>query len=139
MLVAKVKVQENKFTWTDGRLPGGRQSRLWLITSKGVIHTFKGKSIPEVCSVQGTNYVPNGKWSATTYTVRVGTSVPVDPTNPLHGGTWSHLGSWEEALEALSKDIGVQCDMTSFKEAMAKDWPNTTERWNAATQEAPLL
>lgn len=137
-LVAIIPVVENKFTWTDGRLHGGRDSRCWIVTKDGVVHSFRGKPIPTVCSVVGSSYVPNGKWSATTYTVRVGTAVPINPTNPMHGGTWSHLGSWEEGRKALSEDLGINCTMASFQEAMRVDWPNTSARWDAAEKEAPL-
>lgn len=64
--------------WSDKI--GSRDRRAWLLIVKSdVVIPFTGVSIPGSVAVVGTSYVKNGKWSHTTFRLKLADGVRVIP------------------------------------------------------------
>lgn len=106
----------------NGLQSGGRKPHLILIKNNDV-WIFSGKSIPDVCTVIGGTYKPNGKWSSITYTVQLMDGVKsYEIISPLHGIWGEKYLSWGEVCEYFSLSV------EKAKELVHKIYPKTAER-----------
>lgn len=92
----------NNITYCDELLPRSRRPWLYFLRGGQLPVRFEGKSIPGVCAVISERFKKNGKWSGTTYSIRV-----ADGVRPLPGAA-----GWETFtfLEGLAKATGKPCD-----------------------------
>jgi hypothetical protein len=137
---SRIEVKDGRFEYTSKLHPGNRRPVLWLYRPKTqTVHVFGGTSSPGVWDVVGEpRDTRNGKWSATIYTIQVGSAVPVCFLAPLHGTVWGSCATWEEGREAVEKLVGGPIDPGSFKAAALQNFRPAAERWDAASQ-APTL
>jgi len=64
------EAEMENITWSDGIGSRGRNPFLLFVRGDEVI-VFRGQDIPGVVVVKGTDYTKNGKWSHTTYRLRL--------------------------------------------------------------------
>lgn len=70
--VEAVAPPEREVTFNDGRKSRGHTDRLF-VGRGGDVREFVGESISGIVAVSGRRYEKNGKWSNTTYTLRLAT------------------------------------------------------------------
>ncbi len=129
--VAAIPEPPQEIQWSNGQ--GSRGRKAMLLVGRGEeIHQFVGQSIENVVGVAGSDYVKNGKWSHTTYTLRL----------PTDGWHYIASQSWEEgeyfhgckAVEEVTADLRkVGCTAPEDKLVAALDaaFPKTMERIRA--------
>ena len=130
---------KEEIEWTDGLLPRSRMPYLLLATlAEGGIVRFKGKSIPGVAASRVLSSTRNGRWSSTTYALRIAEGVgsvvltPDFETDQIFSGA----GSWEDAyalfVTALRKN--TECTEAAgpgikpFTETVRAEFPHTARR-----------
>ena len=132
--------------WKDGMLPRGRHARLILTTTgEGGLIRFRGKSIPGICASRITSADQNGKWSSTTYTLRLAEGViGVRMEQNFETDQYlSGVGSWAEAYETFRQQFRFATEdpqerkeleaspgpgTEAFKEFMRLEFPKTSMR-----------
>jgi hypothetical protein len=134
---SKVEVVSGAFEYNDGLYPGGRKPTLFLVAKDGSVHVFNGRAIPAVANVEGERFTKNGKWSNTTYRLRVASAVPVHLLAPLHGKVWDAEGTWGAGWAAWLSLV-PHTDRKSWEAAVRATYPGTAARWDAAAV-APAL
>ena len=121
---------ENVISFNDGLLPGGRNPRLVIVDNKGNIYKFTGKTVPGVFVVLTETYEKNGKWSNTTYTIKLAQGVrSVNQISPIHGSYWQDCPTLEDAYIKFGQSIGGKSfDRNQFNEFLKKYWEKAYER-----------
>lgn len=67
--------------YNDGRLQRGRYPKL-LIYVRNHVYEFEGQNIPGICVVENKDYTKAGKWSNTTYQIRLAAGVKSSQISP---------------------------------------------------------
>ena len=92
------KLQEVK--WND--CLGNRGRKAWLLLLKDdQVHVFRGKAIPGIVAIKGSNYYKQGKWSYTDYRLIVPKSERI-----IKGRDGWETGTFREAVNA---DTWMEC------------------------------
>jgi hypothetical protein len=97
----------HEYTYTDGRLPGGRYPVLYLARAGEAVR-FAGLAVPGWCAITGQDYKKAGQWSSTTYRLLLAPGVrALELVSPLHN-EWGHdLPSWGAVAECLGLPVEV--------------------------------
>ena len=116
-VLAAPEVQSN-LEWSDEDGSRGRRAHLILRRGEELIR-FAGKSIPGVVAVCGSDYTKGGKWSHTTYRLRLAAGVAV----AFEGHSGLETGTIMESLKAdswvaLAFALGV-ADTPGFRQFVA--------------------
>jgi hypothetical protein len=107
-------------TWDDQMGSRQRRAHLWLVrpaTDEG--WAFAGAHIPGVVAVVGSDYTKSGKWSHSTYRLRLGPGVEARPwkegwetgtlAEAVQADTWEAFASWiglsRPAAEAFLRSV----------------------------------
>jgi len=108
--------------FVNGLQSGNRKPYLIFIKNAD-FWVFSGKSIPDVCTVLGGIYKPNGKWSCTTYIIQLMDNVKsYEIISPLHGIWGETYLSWGEVCEFFNLSV------EKAKELVRLLYPKTAER-----------
>jgi hypothetical protein len=115
-------MSDDLYLYNDGLLAGGRRPRLYL--AKGLeARKFTGESLPGYCAVVTAEYRQSGKWSNTTYQLRLAPGVrPLHFVSPLHG-TW---GDKMESWGGVAQILGLPIELSQA--IVLKEFPSTAER-----------
>jgi hypothetical protein len=114
----------NIINFNDGMKSGSVTPRLYLV--KGLeFRKFEGSSIPGFCAVNTANYVKNGKWSNTSYSIVLPPGVKSwYMCSPMHGIYGENYGTWGEMVADLNMPYEV------VKAVIEIEYKRTAKRLN---------
>ncbi len=102
-------------TYNDGQGHRDRAAFAVLISADGAVTAFTGTSIPKLVAVTGREYVKNGKWSNTTYSLTLAEGVRLIKgtagfaSGLLSDGVASSTGlaceNWADLAAAMGADL----------------------------------
>jgi hypothetical protein len=123
----KAMSANTNISYNNGLCHGGRTPKLWVV-HRGEVHLFGGESIHGVVAITSSTYQKNGKWSNTTYQLRLAEgAVGCRMIAPLHGQVWPE----NERLAAYERFMGefkVSLSFEAFDAALLRDYPISRAR-----------
>jgi hypothetical protein len=120
-------VNEGVISYNDGM---GHRSRypMLLLYVKNHIFEFTGSNIPGVCVVESKDYSKNGKWSNTTYSIRLAAGVKSSAL--MQDWNSGRYVNDVTSLKKIAESLGVYGVQNSALEIFCKDrLPNTWVRY----------
>lgn len=117
---------EQDISWNDGITSRSRLPMLILYT-KNHVYEFNGESIPNICTIIGTpDYTKNGKWSSTTYQLKLAKGVKVSSLRQdWNSGRFINN---HQSLKGMMEDLELDCTPNAAKVFLQKRFPNTWKR-----------
>jgi len=118
--------------WSDGLEPGDRRPRLLVAVPGGKVARFAGVDVPGVLAITGSSYNKNGKWSSTTFTLRLAPGcAAVESLTALHQSPLDQFENWAEVAEEFSRVAGQPVDATFLAIALTAEYRTAGEALDA--------
>lgn len=124
------------------RLVAGRKIRSIIVDVAGTSRLFTGQSLPGLAVVVGTGGDrANGKWSYTSYRVRLAPGASgADLAPEMHSTLFGGCAGWSEAVEVLRRQVGrPDIDAVSAQATIRAGWPEAAERLDAVEADLATL
>lgn len=134
-----VKKDPREYTHNSAMRNGSREPCLW-IALRGELHTFLGQDIGGVCRIMSEDRKKAGKWSGTTYQLRLAKEAkPCFLLANLHQSTWpenDRRNAYNRFLKEFQlADVGFD----TFSAALERDYPQSYVRMIRSEEVAKSL
>jgi hypothetical protein len=110
--------------YCDCPATAGRTPRLFVVSPKGEVTQFAGKTISGLLVVTGSDYEKNGKWSGSTYRFRLASgAVAVMALTAMHQAPLAQFATWGELHAAFETAAARPVNAASLEAAIRAAWP----------------